>query len=222
MAISRYVTSKTYNMTEFYNWLLTKKSETFLKSVDIDVQVASSNKSSLILSTDDVSITIIACSHTRWESSDIIIFQGNRRFSYATPGVGESSPNMYLSGALLCNNGLLIELLCEQPAIKRYVAISLDNNNHLSMCIRSGGMTAISDSYDSLAYGSTDLGTVTLAPKFNSPMTAIGSVVPITNDNTLIPNMYVALNTQQASQSLAAITFGGETFISDGYFYIKD
>lgn len=227
MSISRFnLPTSSSDMQSLYDFLNANKAGTFLENATIEI---SETKSTLTISSANATFTINTGSIAR----DVVFatFSGNITSTlYAKAGATSITS---IKGALLCNNGLIIETNVYMNAdhISPEIALTVDSTGELAVIFKNAAWTLASSSSavaSILGYRVTDTNssseaTVTLIPQYEAQKTSLAPIVPICNDNSiLLPYAYAALHTQAASQGVQAMRMNGSNYITNGVWYIKD
>lgn len=227
MSIYKYIGTRTYDTTAIANWINEKKIGTFLENATIAHSSTADYDHKLTISLNGVTILI----NTREFGSseyDIVKYTGNKTFSIKSSPVSSwAYAGAYFKNAMICNNGLIIEFNSDYSSsgrVSKFIAITADNNGNLCLLYPTQAINTQSaiNGFNTVVKDSNDSNTVALSPRLNGSVTSIGSVVPNSVSNALIPYTYVSLTTQISTYGLNAVTFGDDVFITDGYFYILD
>ena len=59
MAITKFITGNTYNLTEFFKWLQSKKTGTFLENLTMELTAATDTGSTLTIASANATLTFI-------------------------------------------------------------------------------------------------------------------------------------------------------------------
>lgn len=222
MSIYKFVTEDTSDLTNFVTFLNNIKNDTFLKDCTID-HTNDYIGSKLTISKNGVSI-IISTTNDRSSAYDIIVYNGNKTFK-STANATSSNYRVYINSAIICKNGFIIKTPVKigNATYDKYIVVTIDSNDNLSLVYYTGYFNSTSiTGFDAVVNDSNDSNTILLTPRINGTVTSIGSVVPNSTTNVLIPFCYVSLTTQLPSYGLNTVTFGDDVFITNGYFYVKD
>lgn len=225
MAIKTFSSSNTTDLTRFYNFLQANKAGTFLENMTIEL----SNNTIKITGTNAVlTINGSATGQTTFAS-----YVGKYYTSNIAVDEYNSSYNVYITGALLCKNGILFQMYGQTGSstwATRYTAlgITVDSNGELAIIRYSRILSYSSDNnrfntYRTDTYNSTNAGGTTVSPQFNSPFTSLAPIVPTCDDNSItLPYAYAALHSQVNALGLCGVTIDGTNYITNGSWYIKD
>lgn len=225
MAITKFITGNTYNLTEFFKWLQSKKTGTFLENLTMELSAAADTGSTLTIASANATLTFKVAK----SSSDFAVVKltgetTERAYDYTA---STASYGVYFSGAILCTNGIIIRVYSQYSSNvwkTNYFGITVDSSGEVAFFRRDGYINADSISgYVGIAYKTTSTQTVTLTPKYDSPLTSIAPIVPQTSENDItFPYAFVAIHTQQSGLGIAAVSIGNDKYITNGYWYVKD
>lgn len=228
MAINRFQQSASANVTALYNWLNANKAGTFLENVTISKNIDTHQSNDTItLTKGNVTIKIIANYH--YSGSDVLTYtSGNFSFSVKCPSYSDNST--YISGALLCTNGLFIQFNGKASSTftgNNYGAcITVDNNGNLALISTS---TTIPDTTTQITLWETAAGDSTvkqsynLRPAYGANLTSLAPLVAQgTQSNLYLPYAYAAICTQLNGEGLLGVSINGDNYITNGVWYIKD
>ena len=225
MAVSKFsVATSTNDMSLFYTFLNANKAGTFLENMEIE------------LSEDSKTLTITSSKGTK-----ITIVTGDTKQTFAVKFEGKITTNIKpfnetgvlsrLTSALLCNNGIIVDMGALSNAYYHspQVMITVDNTGDLAVIFRNttgltdGNHNVSITSYRVTAADSTSQAVVTLTPQYGAQKTSLAPIVPMCNDNSIsLPYAYAALHTQASGMGLQSIAMEGFNYITNGCWYIKD
>ena len=226
MAISKFVTANTYDLTAFYNWLQAKKAGTFLENMTISLSNATPTGSTLTIASENATFTFNPkVSRNEYVVASLTCEAATHEYRNSTTGVANAG--VLLTGALVCANGIIIGVYSLYPNGNwgnNYIGITVDSSGEVAFFHRDG---YINDStftgYMGISYKSTAYNATTLTPTYDSPLTSIAPIVPQTSENDItFPHAFAALHTQQSGLGLAAVSIGNNKYITNGYWYIRD
>lgn len=227
MAISKFVTANTYDLTVFYNWLQAKKAGTFLENMTISLSNATTTGSTLTIASENAAFTFNPKASK--EEYTVAILTGEAAtHEYHHGATGTSAdPGVLLTGALLCANGILIgvyTLYTNGIRGDNYIGITADSSGEVAFFHRDGYINDRTfTGYMGISYKSTAYNATTLTPTYGSQLTSIAPIVPQTSENNItFPHAFAALHTQQSGLGLAAVSIGNNKYITNGYWYIRD
>ena len=229
MAITKFITGNTYNLTEFFKWLQSKKTGTFLENLTMELTAATDTGSTLTIASANATLTFITQT-TSATSATVKLTGETKERVYNCSGSSSVGGGVQISGAILCTNGIIIRVYTQYSNstwVTNYFGITVESSGEVAFFHRDG---YINDSaltgYVGIAYKTTSTQTVTLTPKYDSPLTSIAPIAPIvpqTSENDItFPYAFVALHTQQSGLGLAAVSIGTDKYITNGYWYVKD
>lgn len=226
MAISKFVTANTYDLTAFYNWLQAKKAGTFLENMTISLSNATATGSTLTIASENATFTFNPKQGTQaWTVISLAGESGT--WTNVTSATGYSGDGTFFGGALLCTNGIILRTssLNNTTYTDNYFVITADSSGEVAFVRRNANANqgANANGYIGIAYKSTAQKTTTLTPTYGSPLTSIAPIVPQTSENDItFPYAFAALHTQQSGLGLAAVSIGTDKYITNGYWYVKD
>lgn len=227
MAIKKFITSATYDLTIFYNWLNENKSGTFLENMTITLESASSTSSQIAIESENTKISLKVVEDA-YNNHNVLSLTGNSTWNFIYKYIGHNESGIKLSGALLCTHGLLIKTYAMYSssswADMCVIGIVADSNGDIAYISTTGYANVNSVSgFKTAAYDSTSVPSVTITPQYNATLTSLAPIQPTTGDNSItLQNVYAAIHTQQPSDGLAAVAINGENYITNGRWYIKD
>lgn len=226
MAISKFVTANTYDLTAFYNWLQAKKAGTFLENMTLSLSAATATGSTLTIASENATFTFNPKQATQaWA---VISLTGeSETWTNVTSTSGYSSDGTYFGGALLCANGIILRTSSRSnnTYTDNYFVITADSSGEVAFVRRNvdANKGADANGYIGIAYKSTAQKATTLTPAYGSPLTSIAPIVPQTSENDItFPHVFAALHTQQSGLGFAAVSIGNDKYITNGYWYVKD
>lgn len=227
MAISKFVTANTYDLTAFYNWLQAKKAGTFLENMTISLSEATATGSTLTIASENAVFTFNPkVSRNEYVIASLTGEAATQEYRYSA--MLHNSAGTLLTGALLCTNGIIIDVYTMYNSngswCNNYIGITVDSSGEVAFFRRDGNINNNTPSgYIGIAYKSTAQKATSLTPAYGSPLTSIAPIVPQTSENDItFPHTFAALHTQQSGLGLAAVSIGADKYITNGYWYIKD
>lgn len=227
MAIRRFTTAITYDLTTFYNWLLANKTGTFLENMTITLTSASSTGSELTIASENAVVTFNT-KKTKDSFNAVILTGAYNTWAFPFGSVTHTQAGLMFSGAILCSKGILFSTYGMYDSgswtTNYSFGITVDSSGEIALIHTSGNINVYSvTGYKVAAYDSTATPMVTLKPEYNSTLTSLSPVVPTTGNNSItLPYAFAALHTQFSNQGLAAVAIDGNNYITNGYWYIKD
>ena len=224
MAIKKYVGDHYYNLTNFYNWLNENKSGTFLENMTITLVTGSDTGSEITIESENAALTY----KTIYSSSgNVVSLHGlyNDWVQYYAGASGNTGSRF--NSVLLCTNGIIfaVDSYSSNGGFPtNYFIVTVDSNGEIAFISTEGNINVTSPTgYRVAAYDSTTTPTVTLTPEYNSMLTSLAPVVPTTGDNSItLPYAFAAVHTQFANRGLSEVAIGGNNYITNGNWYIKD
>ena len=226
MAITKFITGNTYNLTEFFKWLQSKKTGTFLENLTMELSAATDTGSTLTIASANATLTFMTLKTATTTTAVKLTGETTER-AYNCSGSSSAGGGAQISGAILCANGIIIRVYAQYSSntwVTNYFGITVDSSGEVAFFCWDGYINANSyTGYVGIAYKTTSTQTVTLTPKYDSPLTSIAPIVPQTSENDItFPYAFVALHTQQSGLGLAAVSIGNDKYITNGYWYVKD
>ncbi len=227
MAISKFVTANTYDLTAFYNWLQEKKAGTFLENMRITFS-GGSNASNLTIASENAKFAFFPRASMSEYIFASLTCKAAATHEYRYGAMAVNSAGTLFTGALLCANGILIGVYTMYDSrgywCNNYIGITADSSGEVAFFHRDGNINDVSPTgYIGAAYKSTAYNATTLTPTYGSPLTSIAPIVPQTSENNItFPHAFAALHTQQSGLGLAAVSIGNNKYITNGYWYIRD
>lgn len=227
MAISKFVTANTYDLTAFYNWLQAKKAGTFLENMTISLSAATATGSTLTIASKNATFTFNPkVSRDEYVIASLTGEAATQEYRYSS--TLHNSAGTMLTGALLCANGIIIGVYTMYDSngywCNNYIGITVDSSGEVAFFRRDGNINNSKPTgYIGIAYKSTAQKATTLSPAYGSPLTSIAPIVPQTSENDItFPHVFAALHTQQSGLGFATVSIGNDKYITNGYWYIKD
>lgn len=228
MAISRFQqASGSTNLSAFYQWLITNKAGTFLENVTIVNTTASHTNDRIVLSSANSDVYIDSAIG---DGAAVLQFvSGSLTFVARTEANAYAED--YITGALLCNKGLIIQFYGQFAAGSNYnnaygVCITVDNNGELAIISTTGAIptsTTEITTWVSCAAGSTSTAQRNCRPFFQANLTSLAPITAQGTDTELrLPYAYAAISTQLNQEGLYPIVIDGKQYITNGVWYIKD
>jgi len=147
----------------------------------------------------------------------------------ATLRKGGAYNNLYPSGAIISNSGLIVSVTSYQDSAitsTGLVMLTLDSNNELACIMRNitdlkTGTTATN--LQCLVGDSTSITTLSITPIYSTQKTALIPVVINTpTGQTTIPNFYTSIQTQLPAIGLQAGRMDSTDYITNGYCFVRD
>ena len=133
MSISRFnLETPADNMQSLYDFLNANKAGTFLENVTIEL---SQDASTLTISTTNATFEI--CVGAIAGSSNIATFTGNIISSLIAKQATTSPFAIRMKGAILCNNGLIIEIKYSGHSSSPEIALTIDNTGELAIIFKN-------------------------------------------------------------------------------------
>lgn len=227
MAISKFVTANTYDLTAFYNWLQAKKAGTFLENMTISLSEATATGSTLTIASENATFTFNPKNSTAKYAVASLTGETSTQ-EYYFNNISYGSAGTLFKGALLCTNGIIIGVYTMYNSngywCDNYIGITVDSSGEVAFFCRDGNINTLNPTgYIGIAYKSTAQKETALTPAYGSPLTSIAPIVPQTSENDItFPYAFAALHTQQSGLGLAAVSIGNDKYITNGYWYVKD
>lgn len=228
MSISRFnLQTPASNAQSFYDFLNTNKTGTFLENTTIEL---SQDTSTLTIATANATFEIHIGSVAG--TNNIVTLTGDIVSGLLARAGNSSTYAILMKEAILCNNGLIINIFWEGHSNSPEILLTIDNTGELAVILKSssafitGGSSAsvaTISGYRVTAAGSSSEATVTLTPQYGAQKTSLAPIVPMCNDNSIsLPYAYAALHTQAPDVGLQSMRMNGSNYITNGVWYIKD
>lgn len=236
MSVQKFVTANTTDMTEFYAWLNTYKEDSFLKAFDIALSDTKTTGDTITITgeNNDVVLTTFAYASNSGANNILSCDTTNGR-QYYTMAAGSYERAIYVAGAMLCNNGLIIKIYLHSHYSNsnyyatEYVVIGKDDKNNLCIVVpknnASGSSTTVSTNnigFRAVCYDESKAATVTVSAQFGESKTSLCPILVDSNYDTSLIEIYQSLQTQLNNIIFDSVTVGDDSFVSNGYWYIKD
>lgn len=249
MAVSAFTTAATAELSDFKAFIDAKKDGTFLEGKTValsesetanDTLTISDGKSNVIircaalkngLTTDNNKMSIV--SHTTGSKTAGMIYARKTSSPYS---------ECTLYGALLCGHGLIVYLKVINWYANSgsthgydytYFMVTEDNEGGLAIVYDLSDITEGSTSGTVPSVWNTGFrvatndfiseGSVSSVTSFGCQRTGIVPIIPHSVDDTkTLPYAFTAVQTQLAGGGLAECVIGSDTYITNGYWYVKD
>ena len=229
MAISRFTSGSTTNLGNFANWLNEHKQGTFLENLTIALSQTVNTNDTLSISDDEVTIKFTVRSGS---NKECFRFTGES-FTTARSNSGGTDVTAYITGALLCNKGLMLQYYAGYSSSTSVticaVCITLDSNGKLAAIATTGNYKIPEDNTSQITKWatctseSTSDSTRTCRPYFGANLTSLAPITAMSIDtNARLPYAYAAISTQLNSEGLSPVIIDGTPYITNGVWYIKD
>lgn len=238
MSVQKFTTANITDMSTFYAWLNTYKSESFLKDFDIALSdtVSAGDTITITGENNDVILNTKSYGKTRGNNATNILQCGtaNGYQSYVMT-YGGYERAVYVSGAMLCNNGLMIKLYLHSHYgnsnyyATEYVIIGKDEKNNLCIVIprdnANGASNTVSTNnigFRAACYDESKIATVTVSAQYGESKTSLCPILVDSNYDTTLLEVYQSLQNQLNGVIFDEVTIGSDSFVSNGYWFIKD
>jgi hypothetical protein len=225
-------------MSTFYEWLNTYKSDSFLKDFDIALSDTKSTNDTLTITgaNNDVVFNTKVYGGAS-DTTAINILQCNTASGYQSYVMTNSGYELavYVAGAMLCNNGLMIKLYLHSHYensnyyATEYVIIGKDDKNNLCIVIprnnangSSYTVSTINTGFRAICYDESRVATVVITAQYGEAKTSLCPILIDSNYDSTLLEIYQSLQTQLNSVIFDEVTIGGDSFASNGYWFIKD
>lgn len=229
MAISRYQGGSTTNLGNFANWLNEHKQGTFLENLTITLSQTINTNDTLSISDDEVTVKFTVQSGS---NKECFRFTGES-FTTTRNNSGGTDVTAYITGALLCNKGLMLQYYAgynSSTSVTVYaVCITVDSNGKLAAIVTAES-NSIPESNSSqitkwatcTSESTSDI-TRTCRPSYSANLTSLAPITAMAIDpNARLPYAYAAISTQLNSEGLSPVIIDGAPYITNGVWYIKD
>lgn len=239
MSVQKFTTANITDMSTFYEWLNTYKSDSFLKDFTITLSDTKSTNDTLTITgtnNDIVFNTKVYASETAGASTNILkcnTVSGYQSYVMTASGYERA---VYISGAMLCNNGLIIKLYLHSHYANdnyyatEYVIIGKDDKNNLCIVVpknnadgnTSSAISTNNIGFRAVCYDESKVATVTVSAQYGESKTSLCPILVDSNYDSTLVDIYQSLQTQLSGGIFDSVTIGGDLFASNGYWYIKD
>lgn len=235
MSVQKFVTENITDLSTFYVWLRTYKADSFLK--DFDIALTNSDTITITGENNDVILSTWDYASPPTASTATNILQCNTESGYQSYVMTYSAYQraIYVAGAILCNNGLIIKLYLHSHYensnhyATEYIIIGKDDKNNLCIVVpknnASGTSATVSTNnmgFRAVCYDETKVATVTVSTQYGETKTSICPIIVDSNYGSTLIDIYQSLQTQLNDIIFDEVTIGNDTFVSNGYWYIKD
>ena len=238
MSIQKFATANITNMSAFYEWLNTYKSESFLKDFDIALSDTNSTNDTLTITgaNNDVIFNTKVYGGTSGTTATNIL-QCNTASGYQSYVMtyGSYERAVYVAGAMLCNNGLMIKLYLHSHYnnsnyyATEYVIIGKDDKNNLCIVVPKNNASGTSNTvstnntgFRAVCYDESRVATVTVSAQYGEAKTSLCPILVDSNYDSALIDIYQSLQTQLSGVIFDSVTIGSDSYASNGYWYIKD
>lgn len=229
------------NLSQFRNFLLEYKSSTFLKDMIIGYVSSSSLTAYMTITSKNGTTTLkIQCRTASAGSSVSFSYHANEDFTYNNNTYGASNywSSAYIKGAILCDNGIILHIYGmafgssgSAPSYNSLgYALTVDDNGELSV-IATNNYIPFNADYATTSNNigimhplSTAAGSFRIQTQYGASQTCLSPLIPCnTSDpNAYLPFAYGATQSQYPAERLGAIRLGGNDYITNGTWYIRD
>ena len=237
MSIQKFTTANITNMSTFYAWLNTYKSESFLKDFTITLSDTKSTGDTITITGENNDVILNTFAYA-WDSGDANnILRCNTTNGYQSYVMTGSSYEraIYISGAMLCNNALMIKLYLHSHYnnsnyyATEYIIIGKDDKNNLCIVVpknnANGGSNTVSTNntgFRAVCYDESKVAAVTVSAQYGESKTSLCPILVDSNYDSTLIDIYQSLQTQLNGVIFDSVTIGSNSFASNGYWYIKD
>lgn len=238
MSVQKFTTANITDMSTFYAWLNTYKSESFLKDFDIALSDTVSTGDTITITgeNNDVILNTKSYGNTSGNNATDILkcntVSGYQSYVMTASGYERA---VYISGAMLCNNALMIKLYLHSHYnnsnyyATEYVIIGKDDKNNLCIVVPKNNASGTSNivstnniGFRAVCYDESKVATVTVSAQYGETKTSLCPILVDSNYNSNLMEIYQSLQTQLNGVIFDSVTIGGDLFASNGYWYIKD
>lgn len=230
------------NLAQFRSFLVEYKSSTFLKDMDISSISYSSPTAYITITSKNGTTTLkINCRNEAVGSSVIFSYHANEDFTSNSNTYGSSNgywSSAFIKGAILCDNGIILHIYglangsssASQSHNSLGYALTVDDNDELSVIATNNYIPVDTDyATTSNTIGimhplSTSKGSFRIQTQYGASQTCLSPLIPCnTSDpNAYLPFAYGATQSQYPAERLGAIRLGGNDYITNGTWYIRD
>lgn len=235
MSVKKFTTSNVTNMTDFCEWLNTYKSDSFLKDFDIAVSDTVSTGDTITITGENNDIILNTKAYGNSSGNNILkcnTLNGYQSYEMTDSGYERA---VYVSSAMLCNNGLIIKLYLRSHYensnyyATEYVIIGKDDKNNLCIVVpknnASGSSYTVSTNnigFRAVCYDESKVATVTITTQYGETKTSLCPILVDSNYDSTLIDVYQSLQNQLNGIIFDEVTIGDNSFVSNGYWFIKD
>jgi len=229
------------NLTQFRSFLIEYQSSTFLKDMNIgSIYYATPTANMLITSKNGTTTLTIQCRSATTGSSISFSYHANGNFTSDSNTYGSSGywSSAFIKGAILCDNGIILHIYGmshgSSSSDSNYnslgYALTVDDNGELSVIATNNYIPVDADYVTtSNTIGimhplSTAKGTFRIQTQYGASQTCLSPLIPCnTSDpDAYLPFAYGATQSQYPAERLGAVRLGGNDYITNGTWYIRD
>lgn len=230
------------NITQFHDFLVEYKSSTFLKDMEISNVSSATNKAFIMITSKNGTTTLGIQSRNASGGSDTVFsYHANENFTSNNITMGSGTAywsSAFIKGAILCDNGIILHIYglaydstSSHPNYNSLgYALTVDDNGELSVIATNdyipvnADYVTTSDTIGIMHPLSTSKGTFRIQTQYGASQTCLSPLIPCnTSDpNAYLPFAYGATQSQYPAERLGAIRLGGNDYITNGTWYIRD
>ena len=235
MSVQKFATSNVTDMSAFYVWLNTYKSDRFLKDFDIALSNTVSTGDTITIAGENNDVILNTKAYGNASGNNILQCNTMNGYQSYVMTYGGYERAVYVSGAMLCSNGLIIKLYLHSHYensnyyATEYVIIGKDDKNNLCIVVpknnASGSSNTVSTNntgFRAVCYDESKVATVTVSAQYGESKTSLCPILVDSNYNSTLMEIYQSLQTQLNGAIFDEVTIGTNAFITNGYWYIKD
>lgn len=227
MAISTFSqASGITNNTNFYNWLNSHKSGTFLENCTITNSTDTYIADTVTITDGTITISITA---RKTYGVTVISYTGSTLGDVNLTTSAGNEATACITGAILCDYGLILKFTGNylSPVITTYgYAITQDNAGKLALLSSSTTIPAQDPTittWNTYTATSTTAAPRSVCPYYSANLTSLAPITAQGNSNNLyLPTAFAAISTQLTSEGLYAVSISGDNYITNGVWYIAD
>lgn len=239
MSIQKFTTANTTNMTAFLEWLNTYKADSFLNDFEITLSDTNSTGDTLTITGENNDVIFNTRTYAS-EGAGVVtnILRCNTVNGYQAYTMTASSYRraVYVSGAMLCTNGLLIKLYLHSNYSNsnyyatEYIIIGKDDKNNLCIVVPKNNVNGNTSSsistnnigFRAVCYDESKVATCTVSTAYGEIKTSLCPIVVDSNYDSSLVEVYQSLQSQLNGIIFDSVTIGDDSFVSNGYWCIKD
>lgn len=237
MSVQKFTTTNITNMTAFAEWLNTYKADSFLNDFEITLSDTKTTGDTITITgenNDAVLNTFVYASNSNTANNILKCNTINGYQSY-TMTASAYERAVYVSGALLCNNGLIIKLYLHSHYnnsnyyATEYIIIGKDDKNNLCIVVpknnaNGAGNTVSTNNigFRAVCYDESKVATVTVSAQYDESKTSLCPILVDSNYDSSLVEVYQSLQCQLNGIIFDSVTIGDDSFASNGYWFIKD
>lgn len=225
--------SGSYDLDNFYNFLIANKVGTFLEEATLTKNTTTTNPQADHYISFNIGNGTATIHTSENVNQPLVSFTIQSGVSAGITRDTSSSTYKYfmLNSALLCSNGLIMKIAfvpgSGSDTTYSYLVLGVDSGGSIALIRPNGAsdynMRTEQTYYVAASYDSSTLIKLGALPQFNSDLTSIAPITLLSDDNTLyVAGAFIASSTQLPSKDMQVVSIDGVLYITNGIIYIKD